>query len=61
MILLGMEDEINRSIKEELAENLKKENDEEQEIVDIKQYKIRYYHTTRISEIQILFVKRLHK
>ena len=26
MILLGMEDEINRSIKEELAENFKKEN-----------------------------------
>ena len=30
MILLGMEDEINRSIKEELAEDLKKENNEEQ-------------------------------
>lgn len=31
MILLGMEDEINKSIIEEIAENLKKENDEEQE------------------------------
>ena len=31
MILLGMEDEINKSIVEEIAENLKKENDEEQE------------------------------
>lgn len=31
MILLGMEDEINKSIVEEIAENFKKENDEEQE------------------------------
>lgn len=30
MILLGMEDEINRSIKEKLAEDFKKENNEEQ-------------------------------
>ncbi len=31
MILLGMEDEINKSIVKEIAENFKKENDEEQE------------------------------
>ena len=30
MILLGMEDEINRSIKEKLAKDFKKENNEEQ-------------------------------
>lgn len=30
MILLGMEDEINRSIKEKLAEDFKEENNEEQ-------------------------------
>lgn len=31
MILLGMEDEINKSIEEEIAEDLKKENDEEEQ------------------------------